>query len=69
MGNPQFDVTIGKDGKLRVHVKGSRGKECIELADMIRDIIGTEESRELTSEYYNGQGEVRIHVEARNRVK
>lgn len=67
MAIPEFDVTIGKDGKLRVEVKGSQGKACMELADLVREIIGKEDGREITSEYYNGPEQVRMNVNVKNR--
>ena len=68
MAAPEFDITIGKDGKLKVQVKGSQGAECMALADLIREIIGKEESRELTSEYY-GPGRVKIETKVHGRTK
>lgn len=62
MSTPQFDIRIGPDGKIHVKVSGTSGDECIALTDMLRDIIGREESRDLTSEYY-GPGQVRIDTE------
>ncbi len=67
MARPQFDITIGKDGKLQVKVSGVSGKKCVELADMLRDIVGHEESRELTSEYYGPDGQVRIDAQVQQR--
>ena len=60
MGAPEFDITIGRDGKVKVKVRGVSGAKCIELTEMLRQIVGKEESRELTSEYYGGDGHVRI---------
>jgi len=60
MGAHEFDISIGKDGKVRVKVHGSSGEECMKLSDMIRDILGKEESRELTAEYYGTPGHVRV---------
>ena len=65
MERPEFDITIGKDGKLRVEVKGAHGAKCLELADLIRDIVGQEESRQLTSEYYGPDSQVRMNVNIR----
>jgi hypothetical protein len=69
MAKPEFDITIGKDGKVRIKVHGVSGKECIALTDMLREIVGKEDSRQLTSEYYGNPGAVRIdtHVETRTR--
>lgn len=66
MAQPEFDITIGKDGKLTVQVKGSHGKECLALADLVREIIGKEDSRQLTAEYY-GEQEVRMNVQVRSK--
>lgn len=69
MPQPEFDITIGKDGKVRVKVSGVSGQECIELTEMLRDIVGREESRELTSEYYGAPGQVRIDADVKGRTR
>ena len=69
MENHEFDITIGTDGKVKVIVKGSQGQRCLELADLVRDIVGSEDSRELTSEYHGPDGQVRIQSEVRARRK
>lgn len=68
MSQPEFDISIGKDGKVTVRVTGSSGQECLALSDMLKEIIGREESRSLTSEFYGPGGSVRIetHVRAKN---
>jgi hypothetical protein len=68
MSQPEFEITIGKDGKVNVRVKGVSGKKCLELTDMLRDIVGREESRELTSEYYGPEGQVRFDVRVEGRT-
>ena len=67
MSAPEFDVSIGADGKVKVKVKGVSGEECVKLTDMIRDIVGKEDSRAKTAEYYGPGGSVRIdsHVKGR----
>lgn len=64
MKKPKFDITIGKDGKVTVKVHGVSGSKCIELTDMVKEIVGREESRRITDEYYGGGGEVRYDVQA-----
>lgn len=65
MSQPEFDITIGKDGKVTVKVTGVSGEECIKLSDMLKEIIGREESREVTSEFYGPGGVVRIDAQVR----
>jgi hypothetical protein len=69
MATPQFDITIGKDGRVTVKVHGVSGAECVRLSDMVRDIVGREESRQLTSEYYGPGGQVRFQSQAQVRTK
>lgn len=69
MATPEFDITIGKDGKVKISVHGVSGKECVALTDMLRDIVGKEDSRSLTAEYYGNPGAVRIDAQAEARVR
>jgi len=63
---PSFDITIAHDGTVNVRVHGVSGAECITLTDMIREIVGIERSRTLTSEYHGG--EVRIQGQTRDQT-
>ena len=65
MERPEFDITISRAGKVKVHVKGVKGTRCIELADLIKDILGREDTRELTSDYY-AEGKVRVQAHVKN---
>ena len=67
MDRPEFDITVDKDGKLHVQVKGVHGRKCMELADLIRDIVGTEESRKATSEFYGLDEQVRMNVQVKQK--
>jgi hypothetical protein len=69
MEQPEFEITIAPDGKVRVHVTGVSGERCLEYADMIREIVGREESRDLTREYYAPDGSVRIGVQQQIHVR
>lgn len=62
MERPEFEITIGRDGKVTVEVKGTSGKRCLELADLIKEIVGHEEERTLTAEYYAPDAKVRINT-------
>ncbi len=65
MSRPEFDITIGKDGKVTVRVTGVSGAECLQLSDMLKQLIGHEESRQVTSEFYGPEGSVRIDTHVR----
>ncbi len=66
MGRPEFDIVISKTGKVTVEVKGAKGPRCLEYADLIKEIVGQEESRRLTEEYYTPDGQVRIDAKVRS---
>ncbi|MBX3383973.1 MAG: DUF2997 domain-containing protein [Phycisphaeraceae bacterium] len=61
MKKPQFDISIAKDGSVKIKVSGVSGQECVRLTDMLAQMIGREDSRSLTSEYLGGGGDVRIN--------
>lgn len=65
MDQPEFEIEIKPDGRVKVIVKGVSGRTCLNYADMIAEIVGNEQSRDLTSEYYEQGGEVRIHTQQR----
>ena len=69
MAQPEFDIAIGKDGKVTVKVSGVSGQECIALTDMLKEIVGREDGRELTPEYYGSSGKVRIDSRVQGHTK
>lgn len=69
MERPELEITITKAGKLKVHIKGVKGTRCIEMADLIREIVGKEDERHLTSDYYEQVGKVRINAQVRDGSK
>lgn len=56
----EIDIEIDKDGRVRVHVKGAKGKACLKYAEFLEQMIGRIEDRELTAEYYEPEAKTRI---------
>lgn len=69
MESHEMEVEIGKDGKVRVHIRGAKGKGCIEYARFLEQVIGKIQSQELTAEYYEPDAGVRIEVGQKQRQK
>ena len=67
MAREEIEIEIGPSGKVTARTIGIKGSKCIDVADMLVRIIGREESRELTSEFYEAQQEVDQQVEVRDR--
>jgi hypothetical protein len=59
----EFEIEISPSGKVTVRTKGIKGERCLDFADLLVQIIGREESRQLTSEYYETDENVRRHIE------
>ena len=65
MAQRELEIVIGADGNVQVHVQGYKGKSCLEAARFLEELIGRTESRQLTSEYYEPDEEVRFRLEQR----
>ena len=48
----ELDITIAPDGTLKLDIKGAKGKACLETAELFKKLVGPQQSRKLTSEYY-----------------
>jgi hypothetical protein len=64
---PEFEIVIGKDGKVSVEVLGIKGPRCLEYAELIAEIVGREQQRQLTADYYAPESKVRIDAQVRGR--
>jgi hypothetical protein len=54
----ELEITIDKNGSVHMAVRGIHGERCIALTKNIENAIGTVETREYTSEYYEQLGQV-----------
>jgi len=66
MAQHDIEIDIQPDGKVRVHVKGAKGKACLEYAKWLEMIVGTLEQQRLTSEYY--EPELKESVKLRDKL-
>ena len=67
MAERELEIEIGKDGKVVVRTIGVKGPECMDLADLMVQIIGREEERQKTAEYYEVSEEASNQVDVRQR--
>ncbi|HLJ96474.1 MAG TPA: DUF2997 domain-containing protein [Gemmataceae bacterium] len=63
MAREEFEIEISSSGKVTVRTVGIKGPACLDFADLFAQIIGKEESRELTHEYYETQTVTQRHLE------
>jgi hypothetical protein len=62
MAQHDVEITILKSGEVRVHVKGVKGKGCMEYAEWLAEIVGKIKDKQLTSEYYEPETKARIQL-------
>jgi hypothetical protein len=67
MAQEEIEIEISPSGKVTARTKGYKGASCLDIADVLAQIIGREESRELTSEYYEIETTVKRHTEVKQR--
>ncbi len=55
----ELEIEIDPTGKVRVTVKGAKGKKCLEYVNLFEEILGGKvEEQQLTSEYYEQPVEI-----------
>ena len=59
----ELEIIVGKDGKLRVKIKGFPGKACMDVAKILEEALGEIKDVEHTSEFYDPEEETRINLE------
>ena len=67
MPEREFEITIGPDGSVELHVKGYKGRTCLEAMKVFEQVVGELKSQRLTSEFYEPEEQVRFNLEQKNR--
>jgi hypothetical protein len=67
MAREELEIEIGPSGKVTARTIGIKGPRCLDLAEFLARIVGREESRQLTSEYYEATEQVQEHVDVKQR--
>lgn len=63
MPQREFEITIGRDGAVELHVKGHKGRGCLEAVKMFEQIVGELKSEQKTSEFYEPEEQVRFNID------
>jgi hypothetical protein len=59
MDMKELDITIDREGRVRVAVRGGHGEDCIGFTKKIEEAVGVVEERALLPEYYEQAEDVR----------
>ncbi len=52
MAQEELEIEIGPNGQVTMRTHGIKGPACMDYADLLARIVGHEEHRETTAEYY-----------------
>jgi len=66
MAQREFDITIGPDGNVELHVKGFKGRSCLEAMKLFEQLVGELRSQRETSEFYEPEELVRYNIDQRH---
>jgi len=58
MAREEFEIEVTRDGKVLIKTIGIKGPRCVDAAEALVRLIGREEARELTGEYYEMEQDV-----------
>lgn len=67
MAKEEIEIEISPSGKVTARTIGIKGPRCLDVAELLARIVGREESRTLTSEYYEAEEKTREQVELKQR--
>ena len=66
MAQREFEITIGKTGEVEIHVKGFKGRACMDVVKVFEEIVGEMKSAQHTSEYYEPEEQVQYRIDRRH---
>lgn len=67
MPEEELEIEIAPDGKVIARTRGIKGPACMDYADLLARIVGREESRETTAEYYETPEQVVRQIDVKQR--
>ncbi|MDX2227393.1 MAG: DUF2997 domain-containing protein [Verrucomicrobiae bacterium] len=67
MKQREYDITIGPDGLVEIHVKGYKGRKCLDAVKLFEEIVGPVQSQTETTEFYEPEQDVQYDVRQDNR--
>jgi hypothetical protein len=66
MPQREFEITIAPNGSVELHVKGYKGKSCMEAMKMFEQVVGELRTRRETSEFYEPDEQVQLNIDQRH---
>lgn len=51
----ELEIEIDPSGQVQVHVRGTKGKRCLDYVEVFRALLGPVTEETLTAEYYEAE--------------
>lgn len=55
MSQEEIEIEVDKHGRVTIRTVGIKGKRCLDVAEALAEIIGKEQERTITSEFYESE--------------
>ncbi|MFY7876906.1 MAG: DUF2997 domain-containing protein [Pirellula sp.] len=55
MSQEEIEIEVDKHGRVTIRTLGIKGKRCLDVAEALAEIIGKEQERTITSEFYESE--------------
>jgi hypothetical protein len=65
MPEREYEITVGADGLVELHIKGHKGKRCHDIAAMFEKIVGEIKSSRNTTEFFEPEEQVQYRIDQR----
>jgi hypothetical protein len=67
MAQEELEIEIDAQGRVQVRTIGIKGARCLDYAEAFARLLGREESRQMTSEFYEAEQTTRTHIDVKQR--
>ena len=67
MAREEIEIEVDRFGKVTIQTIGIKGTRCIDAAEALVKLIGKEETRKLTQEYYETDEHNQSQIDVRQR--
>jgi hypothetical protein len=56
-------IDISADGEIHIETRGFTGKACLKESQFLKDLLGKEQSQQLTPAYYQGKQKTKKYLQ------
>ncbi|MEO0136359.1 MAG: DUF2997 domain-containing protein [candidate division WOR-3 bacterium] len=65
MSKTELEIIIDENGEVHLDIKGVKGKKCVEIAEIVKGIIGEMKSKNHKPEFYEADVHISSEIDAK----